>query len=615
MFAGVAGQFAYLRRFSPSLVGHLDFEVDPAGGSPRAEALVASVAVLRAMNDAGKRRVPEDAPTSFIPESRRRLVERDGEIDRAAYETAVLTALRDEVRRGNVAVGGSKRFGRLSDLFMPEGAWEAGRAAFFERAALPVRGAEAAALLNERVQRAYDRFCDLLPDNAHVSVAEDGAWRFGSDPAGGGAEEEDALAALQEWLGSRMRPVRLPDLLIEVDNALGFTRHLVPSVPQSSERPARGVCEAVAAVIAYGCNLGPHTMAQLTDGVSYDQLKRVADWHLHGDALRAALADVVNGISGLDTARVWGEGKTSSSDGQRFLFPSQTLKRTYSHRMSDYALEFYSFVADNYAPFYSVPIECTERDAGYVLDGLLYHESDLEIDEHYTDTHGYTEVQFAAFAHARQAIQPAHPGPSQAADLPRGRRAGALRPALADALGARAAGSGSTGSAEEWDRIGRFFCSVGSGHTTASVAMKRVVAFGGANHFYRAVREMGRALKTEFVLDYVGRPALRRRIRRGLLKSEELHALARAVFYGKRGRADARDFRRQASTASCLTLILASVVYWQIREIERVVADAGDDSNAPDFGLLAHVSPVQWDNVTLYGAYDIRPELVRVRPR
>ena len=66
--------------------------------------------------------------------------------------------------------------------------------------------------------------------------------------------------------------------------------------------------------------------------------------------------------------------------------------------LSDYALEFYSFVADNYAPFYSTVIECTDRDAAYVLDGLLYNESDLALEEHYTDTHGYTEINFAAFA-------------------------------------------------------------------------------------------------------------------------------------------------------------------------------------------------------------------------
>ena len=604
-FAAVAGRLPYLRRFSPTLLDALDFEVDPAGGSSQTRALVESVAVLRAMNEAEKRKVPPGAPTSFLSGTRRQLVEQDGEINRAAYEAAVLTALRDGVRRGNVAVAGSKRFGRLSDLFMPEEAWEAEREAFFDRAGLPADGHGATALLGERLDRAFEWFGATLPDNAHVTVTDDG-WRFGTDPA---VEVGDGLGALKDWLGPRMRRVRLPDLLIEVDNALHFTRHLTGT---TGERSAEAVCEAVAAVIAYGCNLGPQTMAQITDGVSYDQIKRVADWSLHDDALRGALADVTNGIAGLNTARVWGEGKTSSSDGQRFLFPRRTLKRTYSHRMSDYALEFYTFIADNYAPFYSTPIECTERDAGYVLDGHLYHESDLEIDEHYTDTHGYTEVQFAAFAMLGKRFAPRIRGLHKQRIYRTGNdpeRYGPLWPMLAP----RDRRLRLDWVAEEWDQIGRFFCSLSSGHTTASVAMKRVVAFGGGNHFYRALRELGRLFKTEYVLDYVGRPDLRRRVRRGLLKSEELHALARAVFYGKRGRADARDFRRQASTASCLTLILACVVYWQIREIERVVAEADGDPDAPDFDLLAHVSPIQWENVTLYGAYDVRRDLVQAR--
>lgn len=35
------------------------------------------------------------------------------------------------------------------------------------------------------------------------------------------------------------------------------------------------------------------------------------------------------------------------------------------------------------------------RDATHVLDGLLYHESDLHIEEHYTDTTGFTDHVFA----------------------------------------------------------------------------------------------------------------------------------------------------------------------------------------------------------------------------
>lgn len=45
------------------------------------------------------------------------------------------------------------------------------------------------------------------------------------------------------------------------------------------------------------------TMSQLTSGVTYAQIERVADWNLHEDTLRRSLADVVNGIAGLDTAR------------------------------------------------------------------------------------------------------------------------------------------------------------------------------------------------------------------------------------------------------------------------------------------------------------------------
>ena len=47
---------------------------------------------------------------------------------------------------------------------------------------------------------------------------------------------------------------------------------------------------------------------------------------------------------------------------------------------------------------FSLPIECTDRDSGYVMDGVLYNESDLIIDEHYVDSHGYTEINYAGFA-------------------------------------------------------------------------------------------------------------------------------------------------------------------------------------------------------------------------
>ncbi|MCH3017489.1 Tn3 family transposase, partial [Listeria monocytogenes] len=48
-----------------------------------------------------------------------------------------------------------------------------------------------------------------------------------------------------------------------------------------------------------------------------------------------------------------------------------------------------------YAPFSTRVVNVGVRYSTYVLDGLLYHESDLRIAEHYTDTAGVPDHVFA----------------------------------------------------------------------------------------------------------------------------------------------------------------------------------------------------------------------------
>jgi TnpA family transposase len=351
----------------------------------------------------------------------------------------------------------------------------------------------------------------------------------------------------------------------------------------------------------------------IVQGVSYKQLKRITDWQLTEETQRAALAEVVNAIAHLDTSQHWGQGTTSASDGQRFALPRQVLQQTYSPKFSDYAMEFYSFVADNYAPFYSMPIEYTDRDAAFVLDGLLYNENDLALEEHYTDTHGYTEINFAAFAFLGRRFCPRIKGlqHQRLYRLDTQRDYGSLAPLVSRAhqtLNPQII-------AAQWDRMGQFYASLEQGHTTASVALKRLAGYNAKNHFYRANRDLGRVLKTEFLLQYLAEPGLRRRIRRGLLKVEQLHALARDLYYGRRGRINARELHEQMNSCSCLTLILACIIYWQAQEITRVVALAEEEGHELDTALLEHISPIEWDNIVLYGEYMLDQKRVLATPQ
>jgi len=104
---------------------------------------------------------------------------------------------------------------------------------------------------------------------------------------------------------------------------------------------------------------------------------------------------------------------------------------------------------------------------------------------------------------------------------------------------------------------------------------------------------------------------MRQRIRRGLLKGEEIHALARQVAYGKQGKINARDFEAQKNTSSCLTLIMACIIYWQAKEINRVILECEPENRDIDLSLLEHISPIGWDNIVLYGEYVLNKNLVR----
>jgi TnpA family transposase len=422
-----------------------------------------------------------------------------------------------------------------------------------------------------------------LPDNHYAQLDEQG-WKIASDPKEKLDDGTDSrLDALKAWLGQHIRTIKLPDLLIDVDNDLHFSRCFMPAADQDHPS-AQQVCEVLAAVMAHASEIGTYTMSQLIDDISYHRLKQITDWQLHDDNQRSALAKVVNAISQLDITQVWGKGKTSSSDGQRFALRRKVLSQTYSHTFNDFAVEFYSFVAGNYAPYFSLPHECADRDAPFVLDGLLYNESDLNIEEHYTDTHGFTDINFCAFSMLGKRFIPRIKGLKNYAifRLDTEKDYGSL----SVLLDKKNRNLHAVWVADQWDRMGHFYFSLESGHATASTALKRLNGFSSTNHFYRANRELGHIFRTEYTLTFMSDPDVRRRNRRGLLKGEQIHALARDLKYGKRGRVNKRDWLEQRHSCSCLTLVMACIIYWQAKEINRVVQEHTPDDGSIDLSLI-----------------------------
>ena len=213
--------------------------------------------------------------------------------------------------------------------------------------------------------------------------------------------------ALIDQASALLPRIKITELLMEVDDWTGFTRHFthLKSGEQAQDRTL-----LLSTILADAINLGLTKMAESCPGATYSKLSWLQAWHIRDETYSAGLADLVNAQLRHPFAANWGDGSTSSSDGQRFRAGGRA--ESTGNINPKYGAEpgkmIYTHIADNYAPFSTKMVNVGVRDSTYVLDGLLYHESDLRIEEHYR--HGRLHrPRVRADAHARVSLRAAHP--------------------------------------------------------------------------------------------------------------------------------------------------------------------------------------------------------------
>jgi TnpA family transposase len=328
-------------------------------------------------------------------------------------------------------------------------------------------------------------------------------------------------------------------------------------------------------------------------------------WFIRDETYSAGLSELVNAQFRQPFAAHWGNGATSSSDGQNFKAGGrgQFAGQVNLKYGQEPGVQFYTHISDQYAPFYTKVINATVRDATHVLDGLLYHESDLRIEEHYTDTAGFTDHVFALMH-----ILGFHFAP-RIRDLADKRlyiHGDAKQyPTLAGLIGGTL---NIKHVRAHWDEILRLATSIKQGTVTASLMLRKLGSYPRQNGLAVALRELGRIERTLFTLDWMQSIELRRRVQIGLNKGEAKNTLARAVFLNRLGEIRDRRFENQRYRASGLNLVVAAIILWNTVYLERAIQMLRDSGQGVDEKLLPHISPLGWEHINLTGDYSWRQD-------
>ena len=585
----VVERYASVRRMSPVILGAFSFrswkENDP---------LLAALDVVRELHASGAKKLPPHPPTSFLRPVWRKLVKTDVEIDRKAYEVAVMMALRERLQSGDVWVEGSRAFRAFDDFLLPCDAFETRRKAGELGLAVADRFEdwrdEKTKLLGTRL-----REVDALAAAGELSEASLTEEGLSISPIR--KSESEAAKTITRRLYAMLPRLRITELLAEIHAWTGFAdrfSHLRTGAPPDDARAL------MTAVLADATNLGLTRMARSSGAFSHSRLFWVAEWHVRDETYQAALACLVDAIHAQPFSKIWGDGDASSSDGQFFRAGGHGEARADHNAKygSEPGVKFYTHVSDRYAPFYSKVIAANASEAAHVLDGLMHHESSIDIHEHYTDTAGAIDHVFGLchllgfrFAPRIRDLADRRLYVVDARETYK-----ALGPVIGGALDLR-------GPGDSWDEVLRMAASIKAGTVAPSAILRRLSAYPRQNALAKALREIGRLERALFTLDWISDPALRRRTNAGLNKGEARNALARAVFFHRLGEIRDRTFENQRYRASGLNLAVAAIILWNTVYLGRAVAELRSRGEIIPDELLAHVAPLGWEHIAFNGDY------------
>lgn len=584
-------RFYTLRKYTPTLLRVLEFDSTKAN-----EPLLQAVEIIRRMNESGKRKVPDESPVDFISKRwKKHLYGDDGTINRHYYEMAVLTELREHVRAGDVSIVGSRQYRDFEEYLFSEDTWNQTK----ENTRLSVSLShedyltERTSNLNERLKWLSANFNKL--DGVSLEKGKLSISRLEKDAP---EEAKKFSASLYQMLPR----IKLTDLLMDVAYITGFHEQFTHA--SNNRKPDKEETIIImAALLGMGMNIGLSKMAEATPGLTYKQLANVSQWRMYEDAMNKVQAVLVNFHHKLQLSSYWGDGTTSSSDGMRMQLGVSSLHADANpHYGTGKGATIYRFTSDQFSSYYTKIIHTNSRDAIHVLDGLLHHETDLNIEEHYTDTAGYTDQIFGLTHLLGFKFAP------RIRDLSDSKLFTIDKASEYPKLEAILRGQINTKVIEEnYEDVLRLAHSIREGTVSASLIMGKLGSYSRQNSLATALREMGRIEKTIFILNYISDESLRRKIQRGLNKGEAMNGLARAIFFGKQGELRERTIQHQLQRASALNIIINAISIWNTLHLTKAV-EYQKRSDSFNEELLHHMSPLGWEHINLLGEYHFNSE-------
>jgi TnpA family transposase len=261
----------------------------------------------------------------------------------------------------------------------------------------------------------------------------------------------------------------------------------------------------------------------------------------------------------------------------------------------------YWHVEKNSTCIYSQLKRCSSSEVAAMIEGVLRHCTDMEIERQYVDSHGQSEVAFA-FCHllgfdllprlkaiGKQKLY--RPGNDKPGDYPH-LESVLTRPINWDLI------------VQQYDEMIKYAAALKKGTAEPESILRRFTRTNVQHPTYRALAELGKAVKTLFLCRYIGSESLRQEINDGLNVVENWNSANSFIFYGKGGEVATNRLEDQELSVLSLHLLQICLVYVNTLMIQQVLDEPGWLRRMKEEDLRA-LRPLIYAHINPYGIFEL----------